>query len=390
MRLLIGFAGGTGHFLPLAPIARAAAAAGHRVLVTGQSAMLPVVAAAGFTAVDSGGRTLADPADRRPLVPVDRAAESAVISDVFAGPIARTRATRLIEIGRSWRPDVVVHDEVDFGAAIAAEVLGVPRVEMVVLPAGGTVDRGRLAAGLARTGAAFDLPAGPGSAALTLEPAPPGFRDPADPLTGAAQHIRPAAIAGPPGDPDPATARVLGWLDRFPDRPVVWGTLGTIYHQEAGDLFDRITAGLGRLDASVVITVGRELDPAELGPTPPHVRVERFVPQQFLLPRCAALACHAGSGSVLGALAFGVPMLLFPMGADQPANADRCADLGAGTVLDALRATPDQVAASGRALLTDPRFRTAVTPWQAACAALPTADVAIEWIRTAAGHSSSS
>ena len=141
MRLLVSFAGGTGHFLPLAPLARTAAAAGDRVLVTGQPAMLPVMAGAGFTAVDSGGRTLADPAERRPLVAVDRAAEAAVISDVFAGPIARTRGTRLIEIGRVWRPDVILHDEVDFGAAIAAEVLGVPRIEVVVLPAGGTIDR---------------------------------------------------------------------------------------------------------------------------------------------------------------------------------------------------------------------------------------------------------
>lgn len=381
MRLLVSFAGGTGHFLPLAPLARAAAAGGDGVLVTGQPAMLPVVAAAGFTAADSGGRTLMDPSERRPLVPVDRAAEAAVLSNVFAGRIARTRASRLIEIGRTWRPGVILHDEADFGAAIAADVLGVPRVEVVVLPAGGTADRGQLATSLARTGAAFGLPDRPGSAALTLEPAPPGFRDPADPLTGLVRRIRPAALEVAVGDPGPASARVRGWLDRFPDRPVVWFTLGTIFHQESGDLFGRMTAGLSRVDASVVITVGRELDPAELGPTSSNVRVERFVPQQLLLPRCDVVACHAGSGSVLGALAFGVPMLLLPMGADQPANADRCADLGVATVLDPLRVTPAQVAQSVAALLADHRFRAAAQPWRAACAALPTAGEAVEWIR---------
>ncbi|WP_395729510.1 glycosyltransferase [Nakamurella sp.] len=388
MRLLVSFVGGTGHFLPLAPPARAAAAAGDRVLVTGQSAMLPVVAAAGFTVVDSGGRTLADPAARRPLAPVDRAAEAAVINDVFAGRIARGRATRLIEIGRTWRPDVILHDEVDFGAAIAADVLGLPRVELVVLPAGGTVDRDRLASSVARTSAEFGLPAGPRAATLTLEPAPPGFRDPTDPLIGTVRRIRPAALDVPLGDPDPATARVLGRLDQFPDRPVVWLTLGTIFHQESGDLFGRMTAGLSRLDASVMVTVGRELDPAELGPTPPNVWVERYVPQQFLLPRCDLVACHAGSGSVLGALAFGVPMLLVPMGADQPANADRCAALGVATVLDPLRLTPEQVARAARTALQDPRFRAAAQPWRAACAALPTAADAVPWIHQLSRHSS--
>ena len=56
------------------------------MLVTGRAAMRPVVTAAGFTASDSGGRTLADPTMRRALVPVDRVAESAVISDVFPVP----------------------------------------------------------------------------------------------------------------------------------------------------------------------------------------------------------------------------------------------------------------------------------------------------------------
>lgn len=377
--MLVSFVGGTGHFLPLAPLARAAAAAGDRVLVTGQSAMLPVVADAGFIAADSGGRTLADPTARRPLLPVDRATESAVIADVFAGRLARTRAARLIEIGRSWRPEVILHDEVDFGAAIAAEVLGVPRVELVVLPAGGTIDRGRLMVSLAQTGAVFGRPAGPEPAALTIEPAPAGFRSPEDPLTGPVHRIRPAALETPSGGPAPATDRLLGWLDQWPDRPVLWCTLGTIFHQESGDLFARMMTGLGRLDASVVVTVGRELDPVELGPTPPHMRVERFVPQQFLLARCDLLVCHAGSGSMLGALAFGVPMLLFPMGADQPANADRCVDLGVGTVLDPLTATPGQIAEAARTLLTDPRFRTAVEPWRAACAALPAAAEAIRW-----------
>jgi UDP:flavonoid glycosyltransferase YjiC (YdhE family) len=48
---------------------------------------------------------------------------------------------------------------------------------------------------------------------------------------------------------------------------------------------------------------------------------------------------HAGSGSLIGALAHGLPSLLIPMGADQPLNAARCQALGAAHVLDAVTLT---------------------------------------------------
>lgn len=225
---------------------------------------------------------------------------------------------------------LILHDEVDAGAAIAADALGVPRVEVVVLGAGGTTERDRWAAGVARTARELGRPGPPAPPVLTVEPAPPGSRNPADPLPGPVLRTRPAALEQAPGGAGPPGA-VLDWLDRVPDRPVVWFTLGTVFHQESGDLFDRVTGGLSRLDASVVVTVGPGIDPAELGPRPARVRVERHVPQQVLLPRCHLLVCHGGSGSVLGALALGVPMLLLPLGADQPATTDRCLALGVAT-----------------------------------------------------------
>lgn len=381
MRMLVSFAGGTGHFLPLVPLARAARAEGDAVLVTGQAALLPTVTAAGFTAVDSGGTTLADPAARRDLARVDRAAEAAVILDVFAGSLARSRAARLMAIARHWRPDVIVHDEMDFGAALTAESLGRPRVEMTVLLAGGTVDRRHLTTRIERTRRSMGLTARPGSRRLTLVPAPPGFRDPADPLPPPVLWIRPDVLEPVPNEQDPATRRTLAWLARQPARPRILFTLGTIFHQESGDLFSRAVAGLSRLDASIVVTVGREIDPTELGPMPPHVHVERFVPQASVLPHCDLVVCHAGSGSVMGALAFGRPMLLLPMGADQPANADRCADLGVATVLDPLLATVDDVTTAARELLLDPTFRRRAASWRSAAAGLPTAAQALDRVR---------
>jgi UDP:flavonoid glycosyltransferase YjiC (YdhE family) len=74
------------------------------------------------------------------------------------------------------------------------------------------------------------------------------------------------------------------------------------------------------------LTVGTALDPSELGPQPPHIRVERFVPLGDVLPSCRVVVSHTGSGTLLAALAFGPPSVLFPPGADQPYNADRAVD----------------------------------------------------------------
>src|SRR5215217_6565033 len=118
MRYLFTFTGGYGHFLPTLPIARAAVAAGHEVRYACQDAMVGAVEAAGLSAVDTGGHTSLSSDARLPLTAVDRAG--------FAGSIPRQRIPRLLDVAAGWQPDVVVRDEMDFGAAVAAERLGIP------------------------------------------------------------------------------------------------------------------------------------------------------------------------------------------------------------------------------------------------------------------------
>ena len=66
MRILFTFIGGLGHFHPLAPVARAAAAAGHEVAVAGSGGWSPQVEAAGFRAfATSAPRTSATGRTRR-------------------------------------------------------------------------------------------------------------------------------------------------------------------------------------------------------------------------------------------------------------------------------------------------------------------------------------
>jgi UDP:flavonoid glycosyltransferase YjiC (YdhE family) len=368
MRLLFTFAGGGGHFDPLGPVARAAEDAGHAVAFGCQPGMVPVVEAAGFTAFDTGGDTLGGPG-RRPLLELNPEREDEALREGFARRTAGERAGRILALCAQWKPDLVVCDEVDFGAMVAAERFGVPHASVSVIAAGSFIRPELVAEPLNELRAQLGLPPDPGmrmlSRYLVLAPLPPSYRHPAFPLPATAHPIRPVML-----DPAPAAVEPP-WKAARRGAPTVYFTLGTIFNLESGDLFDRVIAGLTRLPVNLVVTVGRHIDPAEFGTQPEHVHIHRYLPQQLVLPHCQLVVSHGGSGSVIGALAHGVPMVLVPMGADQPHNAARCADLGLARVLDAVRLTPDTARDAASAVLADPAYRHAAERLRDEAAALP-------------------
>lgn len=355
MRMLFTFAGGNGHFQPLTPIARVAVAAGHTVAFAGQAAMLPTIEAAGFTAFATGGTTLGTSAERLPLLTVDREREERDLSEGFAKRFARERATALLSLCATWQPDLMVCDELDFGAMIAAEKVGLPYANVLVIAAGSFVRPAVVGEALNTVRAEFGLPPDPELAMisryLVLSPFPPSYRDPAFPLPATAHAIRPLSL-GP--TPSPAAS---SWPVHLPDAPLVYFTLGTVFNVESGDLFERVLAALRELPINVIATVGRELDPTLFGPQPPHIQLAHYIPQAELLPHCAAVISHGGSGSVMGALAHGLPMVLLPMGADQPLNAERCVALGVALALDVIAATPQSVQTAVTTILADTTYK---------------------------------
>ena len=57
------------------------------------------------------------------------------------------------------------------------------------------------------------------------------------------------------------------------------------------------------------------------------------MPQAEVLGHAAVVVSHGGSGTTLGALAAGRPLVVVPLFADQPVNARRVAAIGAGIAL---------------------------------------------------------
>ncbi len=359
MRFLFAFVGGPGHFEPLVPVASALRAAGHVVAFAAHPRMVPIVAARGFEAFASAGES--PPRERKPLLDVSMERERRDLRERFAGPLAAGRADWIL--GLDWPADMIVRDETDFGAAIAAERLGVPWATVRITATGELIRPQDVAKPLDALRAAHGLAPDPELAALdgdlVLSPFPPSLR--------AAEH--PLRFF-PTGRGDPGGA--------------IYFTLGTVFNLESGDLFARVLEGLRGREA--IVTVGEEIDPGELDPAP-GIRVERYIPQAEVLPRCRAVISHGGSGSVLGALAHGLPMVLIPIGADQPLNGDRAAELGFARVLDAVRATPDDVRA---ALDGVEAYRPAAEALRGELEALPGVERAVELLTRASSRAGSS
>ena len=74
-----------------------------------------------------------------------------------------------------------------------------------------------------------------------------------------------------------------------------------------------------------------------------------------MLKHAAAIVTHAGHGTVIKALAAGVPVVALPLGRDQLDNAARVVHHGAGLRLKP-KASPDAIARAVGRVLNEPSF----------------------------------
>jgi UDP:flavonoid glycosyltransferase YjiC (YdhE family) len=86
------------------------------------------------------------------------------------------------------------------------------------------------------------------------------------------------------------------------------------------------------------------------------------------MPRCAAVVCHAGHGTVVRALASGVPVVACPYAGDMAENAARVRWAGLGVSLPRRFHTPRGVRLAVRRLLADPRYAQRAAQVKAWCA----------------------
>jgi MGT family glycosyltransferase len=174
------------------------------------------------------------------------------------------------------------------------------------------------------------------------------------------------------------------------DEPLVYVTFGSVlgHLPAAPSAYRTVLEAVAGLSTRVLMTVGHATDPASLGPIPENTRVERWVSQEEVLRRARLVVCHGGSGTTFGALAAGVPLVLYPMFADQPQNARAVHAAGAGVVVGGsqpadggLRTVRPEDAHAMRAaieeVIDNPAYHRAATRIADEMAAMPTLDEVI-------------
>ena len=377
MRVLFSSTRGAGHLQPLLPYARAVAAKGHEVLVAGPPDLSSDLRAAGFEHAafgHPGDEGLAPIWKRLRDVPAEEQAEL-VVKEVFGGANAKAAFPGALETIRTWQPQLLVRDSVEFGSLVAAEVAGIEHVrvavhqrvaeEQICRLVEEPLDSLRQAAGLA----------GDGGVSLRGERIftsfPESFEGPAQgEAAGLVYRVGPVKAMSSDGGST--------WQAGTDGLPLVYITFGTVAtnSRDAYQLYRTAVAAIAELPVRGLLTTGRGFDVSVLGEVPANLRVEEWVPQAEVFRHAAAMVCHGGSGTVLGGLGAGVPQVVLPYSADQPQNARSIKAIGAGVAL-----TNPDVATLRDAIervLTDAAFREAARVVSREMSTLPTVDEAAD------------
>ena len=170
---------------------------------------------------------------------------------------------------------------------------------------------------------------------------------------------------GPQLDDDPGEGSGE-WRAGEPGQPLVLvGLSSTVMLQEG--LLQRAADALGQAQVRGLVTTGPAVDPAVIS-APPDVTVTRWVRHADVLPHCSAVITHGGHGTVMKALIAGVPLIVVPLGRDQPDNAGRVVYAGAGIRLRK-NATVSALRTAISRVIDDPRYRAAARHMAARLAA---------------------
>jgi hypothetical protein len=328
IKVLFTFRSGSlGHFLPLLPLAREAKEAGHEVAFASGPDQSERVVEAGFRFFNAG-LTYSQPAQemrhRYPDWPWGPDFKH-VYSLVFAGICGPAMARDLPAVFDSFHPDLVVAEVAEFGGPVAAAAASIPWAALgwgLPVPVDIADAAGKAVAPMWEERGLNPLPYGGLYQYCYLHPCPPSLSPGDGPAIVRTQPLRSDQRSDPTGAP--------GWLLKMPERPTVYVTLGTSVSFAAahGERMVMVMAeGLGGEDLNVIVT-GPGVDQAS--PMPANIAVARFIPLADLLPRCQLVVSHAGAGTMLAALAVGLPQILLPMGADQFRNAAAVVGAGAG------------------------------------------------------------
>jgi MGT family glycosyltransferase len=379
------------HYLPLSAVGSALRGAGREVVVATGPGLRERVLADGFGHVElrlGSGRNArpetdtGDPGTRDFLAAtyggmVETLAHQARrrLHDLLWEPERVT--SRLAVVVDEIRPELVLSDQLAFGASLALRALGVPYTAFLPghpcqLPPPGQPFGypARRPAGLAEEHelAALRALCEEAARAFTrrfndtlLELAPD-----AQPVESAFGAIAPRgtlvnyprSLARSPVAP--GVTLVRSCVREEPNDPELdaperngsraYVALGSFLSARS-DVLREIAGAIRSARLHAVIASG-VTPPADLGVLPPGSVVRPYLPQVAALRACDVAICHGGNNTAMEALTAGLPVVALPFSTDQFAVAADLVDSRVGVAVDPNHATADDVAAAIRLALS--------------------------------------
>ena len=287
----------------------------------------------------------------------------------FAPEYAAQAATSFdtaVEYARRWRPDLILHDPANLEGMLAGRVLDVP-VALCLWGPVGTAEADHLRIVPEDVSGSF---ARYGFGPFTLD----DISTVVDPC--------PASVAGPTSArrlrvryvPYNGNGAAPQWLLDRQDRPRVCITWSTALASMSGPrscLLPDLVRAVAGLDLDVVLTATAQ-DVATLGPVPPSVRVLERLPLRLILPTCAAVIHHGGSGSLLTSIWAGTPQVVPTFAAEQTVATRRVAATGSALYLLGHHADPPAIRAAIEEILADQQYTAAAHKLRAEMSHQPT------------------
>lgn len=153
------------------------------------------------------------------------------------------------------------------------------------------------------------------------------------------------------------------WSPPAGTKPVLLVTLGTLYNRQL-EFFRSVVCACTGIDCHVVMAVGPDVDPADVGVLPANIDVHRHVPQLTVLAHARAFVTHGGMGSTMEGLLTATPLVVVPQTPEQDAVARRVAELGLGRRLPPAEVTADALRTAVLEVMTDEATRQRVRDMQ--------------------------
>ena len=266
-------------------------------------------------------------------------------------PLTERMAERTIALADDLRPDLVLHEGLAPVGALAAARRGVPSVLVDALLFDGRELFGAVTRhldALARRYGLDGLPE-PADAVVTAPPSLVGER-----------RGRPMRYVPATGHGD-----VPEELSRPGRRPVILVSRSTVADPRPDRMMSRVVAAAAGADVEVVLV--RPDRSVARRPLPPNVTTTDWLPFADVLPHVAGIVHHGGAGTLMAALAAGLPQVVVPGAGDRTVHARLVAARGAG-----LAVPQDEISTETlHRLVSDPALRQASQEVAAEIAAMP-------------------